>query len=353
MLFYPMRLILLFPFLATAACLSAQIGGQGVYEFLNLQPVPRIAALGGNALATPDSSDLSLAVQNPSLLNRTMHNHATVNIVKFVSDIQAGYVAYARDFEKAGTFALGIQYLNYGNFPRTTPDGQSLGVASAGDYSFNLSYGKQLGPWSYGGTIKVINSNLDVYQSWGVAADVAGSYSIPHRLMYFSAAISNFGTTITNYVTGNPEKIPYNIQAGFSKKFLHNPLRISIIAQNLQDLGNLLYQVPDRNSKNLNLETNEPIPEKFTLIDYTLSHLVVNTEVVFSKNFMLRFGYNYLRRRELAIEDPKGFAGFSWGFGIRVSKFHISYGSAAYFLGHSSNLFGITTNFSDFHRAKK
>ena len=65
---------------------------------------------------------------------------------------------------------------------------------------------------------------------------------------------------------------------------------------------------------------------------------------------MLRFGYNFKRRSELALDNKPGLTGFSWGVGFRVKKLHISYGSARYHLAGSSNHFTITTNLSEYYR---
>ena len=40
--------------------------------------------------------------------------------------------------------------------------------------------------------------------------------------------------------------------------------------------------------------------------------------------------------------------GFSWGIGIRISKFHFSYARSAYHLAGSPNYITLTTNLSDF-----
>jgi hypothetical protein len=42
--------------------------------------------------------------------------------------------------------------------------------------------------------------------------------------------------------------------------------------------------------------------------------------------------------------------GFSYGFGIKISKFHLSYGRATYHLAGASNHFSISTNFSSFYK---
>ena len=77
---------------------------------------------------------------------------------------------------------------------------------------------------------------------------------------------------------------------------------------------------------------------------------MIGLEFVPSKTFMLRFGYSFKRRNELAHDNKPGLIGFSWGVGFRIKKFHISYGSAKYHLAGPSNHFTVTTNLSEYYR---
>src|ERR1700722_4462126 len=84
----------------------AQIGGSGTYEFLNLPNSARVAALGGVNIAVKDS-DVNSAFQNPSLLDSTMANQFSVSYVSYFAGIYWGYVGYAMDAGKVGTFDFG------------------------------------------------------------------------------------------------------------------------------------------------------------------------------------------------------------------------------------------------------
>jgi hypothetical protein len=333
----------------------AQVGGNAAYTFLNLMPNARIGALGGYAIATPEH-DLGLALQNPSLLNQHFNNQISLNYINYFADITAGNFAYAGHLNKHNlTMAGGIHYVNYGNFARTAPDGAFLGTFNAGDYAFYIQGAKQVNEnWSFGASLKFIYSNLDVYNSFGAAADMAATYYSNDKLFTAAAVVSNIGSQITTYNRqDNFEPLPTNLQLGIVKKFKHNPLRIGLILHHLNKPGQLLYQIANRNNSNINLETGEPIAEKFTILDHALSHMVLNTELVLGQNLRVRFGYNYLRRRELGITDFAGTTGFSWGFGLKLSKFIFSYGSANYHLGNSTNQFSVVTNISDFFKKKE
>jgi hypothetical protein len=68
------------------------------------------------------------------------------------------------------------------------------------------------------------------------------------------------------------------------------------------------------------------------------------------ENFHVEVGYNYKRRKEMAISARPGMVGFSAGFGFRVSKFHFSFGRASYHLAGGTSHFSLTTNLSEFYR---
>ncbi len=55
----------------------------------------------------------------------------------------------------------------------------------------------------------------------------------------------------------------------------------------------------------------------------------------------------------MKINYVRGFNGFSWGFGIKVSKFQFSYGYGGYMPGRNTHAFTIVTRLEDFKKAKK
>lgn len=76
--------------------------------------------------------------------------------------------------------------------------------------------------------------------------------------------------------------------------------------------------------------------------------MILGVEFVPVRNFYLRGGYNYQRRNELKIEERTSMVGFSWGIGVKINKYHISYGRATYHLAGASNHFSVSTNLDDF-----
>lgn len=345
-----MKQQLLFILLTISTLANAQIGGSSTYQFLQVSPNARVVGLGGNAIITPEA-DLQLSGQNPALLNRQCHNQIGYSILNYFTDITAGEARYARHFDSLKTtFAAGVQYFSYGNFVRTTPDGQEQGTFTAGEYNYHVTAAREINQWSLGATLKFINSTLESYNSYGLATDLGVTWKSKDNLTTFAAVASNVGYQLKSYTPDNREAMPTNLQIGISKKFAHAPFRFGIIAQNLQSPGKLLYNIADRNI--ISLETGEPIIEDFSVFQKAMSHMIFNSEIILGKTLNIRFGYNALRQREMQLSRARSMGGFTWGVGLRISKLYFSYGFGGFIPNNNSHAFSLITNLNDFKRSK-
>lgn len=346
-----MKKLFLIVLLFSSFAVSAQIGGSNTYEFLNVPVSARVGALGGNVIAVNDN-DPTISMLNPSLLNPEMSGMVTFSYLNYFADINQGYVSYVRDFKKFGTFSGGIKYINYGEFLETDEGGNEFGTFTASEYAFILGWGYQIdSSFSVGANLKPIYSDLYLYNSLGIASDLSATYT--NRTNGFTAAllVKNIGTQLTTYVDGGErEPLPFEVQAGISKKFKHMPFRLSVDLIQLQN-WNLSFNdsITQTNSNSKLTDEQKAEQNKTSLLSESFRHVVVGGEFVPSKSFMLRFGFNLKRRAELALDNKPGLVGFSWGFGFRIKKFHISYGSARYHLAGSSNHFTISTNLSEYY----
>jgi hypothetical protein len=331
---------------------SAQLGGTSTYQFLTLQPNARIAAMGGAAISLNDN-DMNLAVQNPSLLREEMDNQITYNHVFLFDGISSGYAGFAKHVKDLGTFAAGIQYISYGDFQETTASGDVIGTFSAGEYCMNVGYGKKLSEQlSVGAQLKGVYSSLAGYNSFGLATDIGATYDNEEKLFTVAATLNNMGRQLKTYTPGNSEALPLNMRLAFSKKFQHNPFRFTVVANHLEKPGKLMYENNQKPGLSKDLETGETIPENITFGKKTLAHFTFGSEVLLGKHFYVGLAYNYLKRWEMKLEETGGFAGFSWGFGLRVSKFQVAYGNTGYFVGHGTHHFSFTFNLNDFRKKK-
>lgn len=341
-------LLLLFTIISTHS--FAQIGGNGVYQVLNVTPSARIAALGGNLITAYDR-DVNIGFQNPAMLNKQMDKQVALNYLNYFTDINQGYFAYAKHYDSIGTFAAGVQYLNYGQFTATDIAGNITGNFTASDVVFQLGYGKTKGRWSYGSNLKVVYSQLETYNSLGVALDIAGAYVNQDKLFTATLVARNVGTQITTYVPGNNEKLPFEVQLGISKKLEHAPFRFSLIGHNLQT-PDISYVNPNAKNVQIDFATQEPVVEKVSTADKIMRHVIVGTEMVFSKNFNIRFAYNHQRRKEMSLPDNRGFTGFSWGFSLKLFRMNVSYGNAGFFPKRGSHHFSLLIDTDTFFKRK-
>jgi hypothetical protein len=344
------RIIVVF-FMLSSIISTAQIGGTNTYEFLNVPISARAAGLGGSVIAVKDN-DPTLAILNPSLLNSEMNGMATFSYLNYFADINHGFFSFVKDFKKAGTFSAGVRYLDYGTFVETDEAGSELGNFTAAEYALVLGWGKQIDSnFSVGANLKPIYSSLYLYSSVGIALDFSGTYFNKQNGFTASMVVKNVGTQLSPYVEGGEkEPIPFEVQAGISKKFKHMPFRVSLDVIQLQN-WNLAFNDSIRQTNSSDLSDEEKSDRNKTgILGESLRHLVIGGEFVPSKNFMLRFGYSFKRRAELAHDNKPGLIGFSWGIGFRVKKFHVSYGSAKYHLAGPSNHFTVTTNLSEYYR---
>lgn len=331
---------------------SAQTGGNNTYEFLNLSSSARIAALGGKLIPVKDN-DLNLVFCNPAVLNSEMHQQLTFSGVSYFADIKYGYVAYARDIKKLGSFAAGMHYVNYGDFTETDAAGQELGEFKAAEYALNLSWARPLvsdSSLTIGTTLKTIYSSLEDYSSFGLAVDLGVNYYLPESMFNFSLVAKNAGRQLTYYTAGNNEPLPFEIVFGVSKKLAKAPFRFSVNYTHIEKFD-LSYEDPVKASE-IDPITGEPNDEKISFGDKLLPHFILGTELLLSKNFHVRGGYNFQRRKELGVESKMSTVGITWGFGFRISKFHFSYGRAIYHLAGASNHFSLSANLGEFFTRK-
>ena len=322
--------------------LFSQIGGNGTYRFLDLTNSAKVAALGGTQIAFTDN-DLDLTFYNPSLLSDSMRNQLSVNYVNYIAGIGVGYAAFAPNIKGKNAFAVGIHYVNYGNFDGASETGQLTGTFSAAEYAINLFYSRVLTSQIRTGiNLKPILSSFENYNSFGLAADLGITYLSKDSLSATSLVIKNIGSQITTYYqNGDRENLPWDVQLGFSKKLAHAPVRFFVTANHLNK-WNLSY---------LNRQDEPPTDEKSeSFTSLLMRHFVFGAEILPEKHVTLRFGYNYQRQKELAVDSRPGLVGFSAGVGVKIAKFSINYGLASYHLAATAHYFSLAVNLSQFIR---
>ncbi len=326
---------------------KAQSQSGRVFEFLSLPSTARISSLGG--LAAPGLDlDPGMALLYPSVLDPSMNQYISLNFSDYFADIHYGNVSYFRNFEKYGMFAATINYISYGTINETDEFGWVLGEFSPFEFSVGIAWGMPLSDKiSIGSGIKYINSSFYNYNSSGLATDISISYKNPENNLVLVALARNAGRQITYYYDQS-EPLPFDLILGVSKKLNNAPFRFSIVANNLHNFK-LRYNEPESYFDDFEGdEATEESPDWISnTADNIMRHLTLGVELVPTDNFNFRIGYNYRRRSELGYENRTSTVGFSWGVGIRISKFEFQYGRSHFHLGGSQNHITVGTNLEE------
>ena len=342
-----MKKILILHFLLFICLFSkAQTGGTDTYQFLNVVSSARVASVGGNLISVKDN-DLSLCMYNPALLNKSMHNTVSSSYVNYFSDINFGFVSYARHYDSIATFSASMSYLNYGNFLETNDIGEIIGEFSVSDYNLTLGASRQIDTnFSVGANLKFLYSNYWQYSSFGVAADFGATYHRPDIGFTASALVKNMGYQLKGYTKSLHEPLPFEVQVAVSQKLKHAPFRFSLAAENLQewDISYIDPTIQPQIDPATGDEIPVPAPGFFNKL---MRHVVIGTELV-TKNFVVGGGFNFKRRVELSYTDKPGLVGFSFGAGVKIKKIQISYALSSYHLAAKSNHITIAVNLDQF-----
>ncbi len=322
-------------------CLSnfgfSQVGGERVFNFLNVPTSARQAALGGEALTLVN--DINQPLWNPSLINPEIDNQASVSYVDFLADINYGSLSFAHLFSRrVGTFHAGITFVNYGEFIAANEDGTETGTFKARDLAFQVGYSYTL-PWEgffVGANMKFISSSIENFTSSGIAADFALTYHNEFRPYLFTAVIRNIGYQIDPFDEVK-EKLPLEIAVGASYKLENIPLQWHVTINNLQR-WNISEENPSDSQTSIGGETTN---DKISFVGNAFRHVVVGAEFFPDKGFNLRLGYNFRRGRELRLTESRTFAGITAGFGLQMGRFKFNYAFSKFHPESNTNTFSL------------
>jgi hypothetical protein len=322
----------------------SQVGGQSVYQFLNLVTSPRQAALGGKVLTIYDY-DVNQAHFNPAAINPEMDNRLSINYGSYFGEVTYGTASYAYVYDRhVQTFQAGINYVNYGSFDGYDEQGNKTASFTGSEIalSFGYAYNIPFTDFHIGASGKLISSTLESYNSFGGAIDVGGMYIDQENDINIALVVRNFGTQFTKYENEN-EKLPLEIMAGISQEMENVPIRWHITMENLQQ-WNVAFSNPARAENNIE---GGSTPEKVSFFNNALRHLIVGAELFPKKGFNIRIGYNFRRSEELRILEQRTFSGISAGIGLKMGRLKFDYSYSRYTLAANTSLFGLTINFAE------
>ena len=341
-----LRRIILLPvlFFLFADCSFAQrLGGQAIFNFLELSNAPQLSAL-GNVNVSNISHDVSLGFYNPALLQKDMDRTASVNFNSMYAGIKNYQLNAAYFAQKpAITLSAGISYFDYGSIPQTDALGNELGTFRPGDYVVQVSASRQYSNRiRYGATLKYISSNYGLYKASGIAVDAGVVYADSSKQFQAAIVLKNMGAQLRTYADTRENSLPFDLQAGVTKRLADAPVQFSLTAHHLHQF-NIRYRDTLFNNQN-----------GFTgggkgFADNLFRHFVAACQLYIGEHLEITGAYNHLRRAELAIPGAtNGLNGFSLGLGALFNKMQLRY-ARSYYQGSSAyNHLGINLNFREF-----
>lgn len=341
-----MLTLLLLCLLLTA---QAQVGGQRGFSFLELPNTAKLAALGG-VNVTAGGHDVGMVSANPALLNEEMEQQLSLTYVGYLADIKQSHAAYAFKAGEKGAWAASVNYLNYGDFVQRDASGAVEGDFSVNEYALNLTHARQVEAFRMGATARVAVSSIAGNQAISILADAGVIFKHPERDFTVGLAFKNVGYQVKPYDGGERQPMPFDAQLGVTYKPEHMPVRLSLTAHRLYQFD-IVYLDPNAPGE-LDENGNE-VKEEKQLGDKIARHFVAGAEFAFSKNFQLRAGYNYLRRKELRLDTRSGGAGLSVGAMLRVRSFELNYGSAFFHPSGATHYITLSTDTRTFLKKKR
>lgn len=326
---------------------KAQIGGNATARFLNLPFSARAEAVGGRAYSIIDN-DVSLAWQNPSLLTAKMHKRASFTYVNYFKGVNMGAASYAHTLDKLKLNLWGgIHFVNYGKFTGADENGTVTGNFSVGDYAITAGASRSFGKYfNIGMNARLNFSQMAEFFTMGAGFDLGASYISKNKLFVTSVLVRNVGMQFVTASRGNREPLPMEVSVAASHEFDKLPLRLTLVAHNLQKPDMSYVDSALVNETDLSGESTYKGP---SLASKILSHFSIGAEIYpFKRIISLRVGYNFQRRFELKPQEKGRAIGLTYGIGVRINRFEINFSRAEYYItGASPNTLTLNINLGE------
>ena len=286
------------------------------YGYLELPVSPRALALGGTSVSVVEP-EMSLAEQNPALLCPEMSGQLSMSYMSYLSDINLGYVGYARSFLDVGAWSVGMRFVDYGHFDGFTEEGIGTGQFSVKDLCLEGAIGFPINDlWRLGGQVKLMYTSYESYSAFAMGVDLGLNYYDETTGNAISFTATNLGTQLKAlYEDGRRQHLPSQVNVGWSKELLHLPFTVSVTGYHLLDWD---HDYRDGEGKLHSFKNNEQI----------LNHLIFGLEWTAIDHFWLAASYNY--RNQARFRGQGGFLrGVGLGAGLRYNHLNFQVGYAS------------------------
>ena len=300
--------------------------------------------LGGTNISVIDE-DINLVNQNPALMGPESDLQLGLNYMKYVGGINLAGATFGKAAGERGAWAAGIQYYGYGKMKSADETGVITGEFSPKDIVFNGIYAHDITTTLRGGVnAKVIYSSYEQYTSWALAVDLGLNYYNADNDLSLSLVARNLGGQIKRY-NDTFERMPFDLQIGYTQSLEHAPIRVSVTARNLTR-----WKLPYHAIESSSYTGGDEIVEKSGFVDNLFRHLIFGVEFLPTDRIYIGVGYNYKTRTDMRTAHRNFLSGFSIGGGIKVRMFGIGVALAQQHTGATTLMVNLSTNLFEFKK---
>ena len=317
--------------------------GTTAYNFLNITPSSHVYGLGGHNISLIDD-DINLVEQNPSLLGPEVEKQVSLNYMRYIGGCNFMGARYGMGIDEHSAWAVGVQYFGYGSMTQTDIEGSVIGSFSASDIAVNATYSHDISEnWRGGINVKMMYSSYESYSAMAIAADLGVNYYNPSSDFSASLVLKSLGGQVKKF-NDKYDKLPWDVQLGFTKGLSNAPFRLSVTATNLTKWKLPYYKRSDDNS------TTSPLIEKNSFGSNLFRHLTFAGEYTPSDHMYIGLGYNYKTRTDMSTYARNFLSGFSLAAGLKVKGFGFGVALAQPHSGATTFMLNITTSINELLR---
>lgn len=313
-------------------------------EFLSASSSAYVGSIGVENVSS-HSREIDVALRNPALMTEESHNTMSLSYQNYLAGSSWATGAYSRAVNDKNSWGAAAVFAPYGTMTETDIYGNEIGEFSATDFMVEGMYNRLLAKGLRVGLgMKFFYSSLAEERSFGLGFDVGANYYNKDKDISLGFVVRNIGVQLAKYTDTQEgrDRLPWNMQLGFTKGLEHAPFNFSITYTDLNrwDLTYTKYNEVDKNS----LEDKDPKGiEEIKWGDMFLRHFVFSVEFVPADAFSLVVGYNCRHAREYQLESTRTGAGFSFGLNLNIKNVYV--GAAYSIYGKAANVFGATLGY--------
>ncbi len=299
------------------------------FDMMKFSASSHIVALGGENISLIEDNPYA-GWNNPSLYSGVSDNSAGLSFMTYAAEGKYLGAQYVKAFGERHTAALHAQYLGFGSMDETDASGNVIGTFSAKDIIIGGAYSYLFSErWAGGVAGHMVYSKYADFSAIALAVDLGVNYYNEDKDFSLSMTLRNFGHQVKTF-DDQTQRVPYDLQLGFTKGMAHAPIRFSLTMVDLTRWKSSHYFSEDG--------------EKLKFSQLLLNHFVAGVDFTIKEQFYIAAGYNARRAYELKAAGKGRGAGLSIGAGLDVKKikagvsyarYHSAFGSLMFNVGYS------------------